>query len=728
VHAKVVQALLFACALGAARPCWAQGPDTARAVPARSDSMSRRTADLLPVVVAGTRLSHSRDRQIPTRTDALALHAVAPGAAGAAEALLRLTGVSISNDQGTRVQPTLQLRGFTLSPVVGTAQGLSVFLDGVRINEPDAQELYFDLVPFDALESAELIRGPTAIHGKNTLGGALDLVTMRGGAPAVAEAEVGGGSYGAIETRATLSGIRGDVDGLLMVRTSRDNGYQMQSGSRILQLFSTIGRRSDSGDVALSLLIAGSRVFQAGSLPESWLRTDRRANYTGGDFSRPALTQLTLRASHSLAGIALRGNVFARRNAIEQYNVNVSDPNSRAFVTNQSGGASGELAATAYLFGRDIALALGAEYAHSAVSYRLLAERSDVAPALPPGCDSDGLCEDARVPGDDAALYAQALLRATPRVSFLLSARGDYVRIPFQDRRDASNDGTNVFRQLSPMLGVTFTPSATSRVYASFGAGFRAPAALELACASPEAACPLPFSLGADPPLRPVVAWNRELGGDWTSPAGTTATLSFFRSDVRDDIAFVTSRSASGYFQNIARTRRQGLEATAGVLLPHAVRLRGSYAYVDATYRSSATLASALTGNDVEPGSVFPISPRHRTSADVETVRALGAFLVDATFTVRAVSSQFLRGDEANRMEPMAGYTVADLRLQLERGRLSVHVAASNVFNRRYALYGVYADNPKGAPGSSPSRTTSVERFFTPAYPRTVSLALAVRH
>jgi outer membrane receptor protein involved in Fe transport len=108
----------------------------------------------------------------------------------------------------------------------------------------------------------------------------------------------------------------------------------------------------------------------------------------------------------------------------------------------------------------------------------------------------------------------------------------------------------------------------------------------------------------------------------------------------------------------------------------------------------------------------------------VETVRALGAFLMDATFTVRAVSSQFLRGDEANRMQPMAGYTVADLRLQVERGRLSLDLAAYNLFNQRYALYGVYADNPKGAPGLPVD--ASVERFFTPAYPRTVSVALAL--
>ena len=50
-------------------------------------------------------------------------------------------------------------------------------------------------------------------------------------------------------------------------------------------------------------------------------------------------------------------------------------------------------------------------------------------------------------------------------------------------------------------------------VYASVGQSFRAPAVLELACADETAACPLPFALGDDPPLQPVVATTFEVGG-----------------------------------------------------------------------------------------------------------------------------------------------------------------------------------------------------------------------
>jgi len=44
--------------------------------------------------------------------------------------------VDINEAQGNPSQTDINYRGFTASPLLGTPQGLSVFLDGVRINEP----------------------------------------------------------------------------------------------------------------------------------------------------------------------------------------------------------------------------------------------------------------------------------------------------------------------------------------------------------------------------------------------------------------------------------------------------------------------------------------------------------------------------------------------------------------------------------------------------------------
>ena len=44
--------------------------------------------------------------------------------------------VALNDAQNNPLQPDLQYRGFTASPLLGLAQGLSVYQNGARINEP----------------------------------------------------------------------------------------------------------------------------------------------------------------------------------------------------------------------------------------------------------------------------------------------------------------------------------------------------------------------------------------------------------------------------------------------------------------------------------------------------------------------------------------------------------------------------------------------------------------
>ena len=716
--------LLVALQLGAQQPA-----DAARATAPRdtTGADSARAQQLGRIIVSGARLAPSEDPRLPLSVQRIALPPVSRERT-ATEVLAALPGVSTSDDQGTRAQPSFDVRGFTLSPVVGTPQGVSVFLDGVRVNEPDAQEVNFDLLPMDAIASAELLSGPSAVFGKNSLAGSLLLRSARGGNDPELHGELGVGSFGEHEGHVRASGMLRHIDGLLLVSASGDDGYQSRSGARTRQLFANVGRRRGDSDIGLSLLVARDRLYEAGSLPESWLAVARRANYTGGDFFHPRLTQLSAHGSWQLPGASLRSTAFARRNAIEQLNVNAGAANTHAFVTNESAGATAELSAATTVGGRSLALSVGAEASHSRVSYLVNAEPNADTPTLPPDCAAapDGasaLCEDARVNGDDVGLYAQGILQVTPRIATTLAARGDYSRIPFRDLRDPANDGTSVFTRLSPQVGITYTV-AHARAYASAGSGFRAPAALELACASPEAACPLPFALGDDPPLRPVVAWSFESGGEWSSGTGATFALSLFDTEVHDEIVFASASQTAGYFTNVPRTRRRGIETRFSVLLPATSRLSCSWTMVDATYRSAVTLASALDVNDVSPGDHFALSPRHRATLGLSTTQMIGGAALEATLSAQGASSAWLRGDEANTQPSLPGYVVADLSAALQLGRFTLTGSVMNLFDRRYEIYGVYAENPKGAYGGAAPAMPTVERFLTPAYPRTVRFGL----
>ena len=84
-------------------------------------------------------------------------------------------GVSINETQGNPLQPDISYRGFTASPLLGTPQGLSVYLDGVRINQPFGDVVSWDLIPTSIIRSADLVSGAAPQFGRNSLGGALSV-------------------------------------------------------------------------------------------------------------------------------------------------------------------------------------------------------------------------------------------------------------------------------------------------------------------------------------------------------------------------------------------------------------------------------------------------------------------------------------------------------------------------------------------------------------------------
>jgi outer membrane receptor protein involved in Fe transport len=99
----------------------------------------------------------------------------------ASDALNQLAGsVNINDTQGNPFQPNVNFRGFTASPVLGTPQGVSVFLDGVRVNEAFGDSVNWDLIPTSAIASLEVIPGSDPVFGLNTLGGAVTVTTKRG--------------------------------------------------------------------------------------------------------------------------------------------------------------------------------------------------------------------------------------------------------------------------------------------------------------------------------------------------------------------------------------------------------------------------------------------------------------------------------------------------------------------------------------------------------------------
>ena len=178
------------------------------------------------------------------------------------------------------------------------------------------------------------------------------------------------------------------------------------------------------------------------------------------------------------------------------------------------------------------------------------------------------------------------------------------------------------------MIGGTYkiTPEVTA--YAGYSEANRAPTPLELACADPARPCIVAAFLIADPPLKQVVSRTVEAGFRGTKELniGTLGwKIGGFRATNADDILAIPSPEVQGfgYFQNVGRTRRQGIEAQVN-LTSKTLQLYASYALVDARFLDSLTLNSRspfadADGNiQVVPGNRIPAIPRNRVKFGID--------------------------------------------------------------------------------------------------------------
>ncbi len=635
-----------------------------------------------------------------------------------ADALATQAGISLYDDLGSPFKLNLSTRGFSAGPVVGLPPGISVFLDGVRQNEPDAAEVNFDLLPMEHVQRVELLSGSGSLLGPNSLGGAINLITRRGSGPLDAEVEASGGSFGSYSGEASVAGLTGGGwDYYVAGGYENEDGWRQATGAENLNGFVNLGRRSPERGISFQAFGAESRAETAGSLPESIFETDRRTNFTVGDFEDLNQLQASVTGYAPLGSSRGAFTAYARRTRAERFNVNQApDNNVRSFTENGTLGGNLDWRWTTPRPNGSFSLRLGADGASNSVHIQLIEEN-------PLDPSDQTLNTDVRSPSYDVAGYALADLKIN-NVTFSGGFRYDYIHIPFEDVLDPAADTTNSFSRLSPRGGVSFDLGGGASIYGSVGQSFRAPAVLELACADETAACPLPFALGDDPPLDPVVGTTFEVGGQLVrGPAIVNA--SFYRTNVRDDISFIQSEAAvfEGYFDNIGSTRREGIELAVQVFPGDQLSLYGNYAYTLATFRTAAEIFSIrsdddfvgvpLSGdNNVQPGDRLPLVPDHQVKFG-----GLFSLPVGLQFGAdfRYFGRQWLRGDEANETAPLDGYGVTNLRAGFSRANWELSAVVTNAFNRQPAVFGTFNEN---------RQTGALERFLTPMNARAFKLVV----
>ncbi|MCK5191476.1 MAG: TonB-dependent receptor plug domain-containing protein, partial [Methylococcales bacterium] len=141
-----------------------------------------------------------------------------------------LGSVTINAAQNNPLQPDLQYRGFSASPLLGVPQGISVYQNGVRIQEPFGDNINWELLPENAIASMNLIGGSNPLFGLNTLGGAISLQTKNGFTHPGHELEVYGGSWGRVATQAESGWNNGQFGYFGAFNYFAEDGWRDASG------------------------------------------------------------------------------------------------------------------------------------------------------------------------------------------------------------------------------------------------------------------------------------------------------------------------------------------------------------------------------------------------------------------------------------------------------------------------------------------------------------------
>lgn len=685
------------------------------------------------------------------------------------EQLFRNLGsVNINGAQGNPWQNDLTYRGFLGGPLTGSAIGLSVYLDGMRFNDGFGDTINWDLIPTFALSAVDVIPGSNPLFGLNTLGGALSMRTKRGFDFPGFELAASGGSWGRWTVESTYGGSRGPFDWFLGFNGLGESGWRDESPTDVRQLFAKAGYRTSQTDLELSYIYANNKLTGNGLVPESTLATDRSAVYTFPDQTKNIMHLVNLRGSQWLTDTLLvSGNVFYRNYKRETLNgdaeVNCVDDatGARAFTASgrplhlglcqgsavgffdaqgnplagtleleaegedrvtktltQDWGVTLQLQHRGKIFERNNRLTLGLAYDGHATRFTQSEAPSDfvsrgnsVGTVRTSDFETD---VDVKTGQQNIGVYLADTFEIFPELAVTLAGRYQHVSVSIRDRSGANPDldGDHNFDHVSPAVGFTFQPITNLTTFFSYSEGFRAPTPAELTCADPNAPCRLPNAFVADPPLKPVIARTYEFGLRGKLPLGDALlwSLSLFRTDLTDDILFVLAETGgAGFFQNVAKTRRQGVE----------VALQGrwkrldyflNYAYIDATYQSNETLASVTDPNGVrvQTGDHIPGIPAQNLKVGVEA-EVLADFFAGAN--VIYASGSYLRGDDGNNQPKLDGYTTLNLSF---RYRPIKHVELwgriDNVTNAHYATAGALNFNAFANP-------IAVERFVAPGAP-----------
>jgi outer membrane receptor protein involved in Fe transport len=685
-----------------------------------------------------------------------------------------LSGVNVNEVQGSPFQSDITYRGFRASAILGSSQGLSVYMDGVRVNEPFGDIVNWDMLPESAFANVTLVPGSNPVYGLNTLGGALAFTTKSGLTAPGTELKMTAGSFG--RKRADMSYGSKSEDGwhrFIAVTAFDEAGWRDHSSGELGNVFAKIGRTQGDSNWDLSLLMGRSSLLGNGLLPSTsygadgsasptagMYETNRRWVYTHPDRTENQLNMLTFNLKRILDGSTeLATNAYVRQSARQTVGGDAEREENAGLYENEAVLNYTNTRQTSYGASTNLTklldkhhLTIGASFDASRVRYGS-SQKAD--------CDLDASrgvlndCAEPELPSSGVSgksyalgLYSADTWNVTGQTYLTAAARFNHARVTNTiTNYDDAGVGTLkpqesfAYNSLNPSLGISQKLSPALTVFGNAGQSNRVPTVIELGCADPAEPCRLPTGLQADPYLKQVIARTIETGLRWNVTNDTGVSAALYRSENRDDILFrAIGATGQGYFSNFSRTRRQGADLSGHTSIGQ-LALRVTYNYLHATYQDDGLLFGGERDVTIKPGDRIAGLPSHtlKLNADWRVVPQLvigGTLMTTSNMVTQGNEDGQIgaeTGDTTAVKANIKGYTLLNMHANYEAQKgLDYFVRINNVLNRRFESYGMMALNmfdQAGSPldaGASATAPT-VSRFVAPGAPRSFMIGLRYR-
>ena len=678
-----------------------------------------------------------------------------------------LNGVNVNDIQGSPYQSDVTYRGLRASATLGASQGLSVYLDGVRVNEPFGDVVNWDMFPEAAFDNVTLVPGSNPIYGLNTLGGALAFTTKSGLTTQGNELGLSLGSFG--RTKIDLTHGSKSEDGwhrFIAGSAFAEQGWRDESAGSLQNLFVKVGRTQSDSNWDVSFLSGSSKLMGNGLTPstnyagldetsssgvDGLYERNRKAVYSYPDETKNTTNLLTFNVQRVLdANTELSATAYVRRSTQNRIGGDVEceddgEDGCDSFDDGTEDEIEGEIrrsatSQTSYGLAANVTKIWDA---HQVTAGAALDKSKSSYSSTEQGCTLDATTRnvsttDCSAAADNTAavtgnttsvgIYLADTLTLSPATHVTFAGRYNRSTVSntltdYYDTDVADDWGTGVvaaketftYKKFNPSLGLTHKLNDSLTVFGNMGQSNRVPTVIELGCADSSNPCQLPTGLQADPFLEQVVSRTIEVGIRWKNERNYALAASAYSTNNKNDILFVPSSTAGmGYFDNFSKTRYQGVDLNASKSWG-AWSLRTQYSYLYATYQDNMSLMSGDRTMSITPGTRMAGLPMNTLKLHLDwrmnDQLRLGASTISTSKLITQGNEDGLVGIDddaapASADASIKGYTLLNLSAtyKAEKG-LEFFAKINNALNKRYETYGLIAANNFALDGSTLNNT-----------------------